>query len=426
MSTTPMGSPDTGFLVGDVIMDMRSAGPDPPQVLGTPVFITAVSAGGGTLAAGTYYLVVTALNAWGESAASNELSVTLAVPGSINITFLIPFGSNGNFKLYIGGSSGMENGYVGFTASGTPGTFSLTSLAGAIAGAPPARSTSWLPDTDGGFVSASLAYRWLNESLRTISKMAGGVQDVTGIASISGQRRYQVNGQWLKFDHCFYDGWEMDQGTKAEVFYNRNITANIAISILADARSDKTRVELYWTPSRTSGVATTGATLNSGDLNVTLVAPAVGWLLGDGYAQVGSEIISYSAITATQLQNISRGWGGTSTPASLASPASVNELNIMLFGYRQPSTYPVGSSASVVNVPGEWQTALNLYMLAKFRAAEQEMQESQVLAKQAEAYVKENCMTNRQLVGPRQCRIWDDRGIRGVVPGGLTGGIIIP
>ena len=98
----------------------------------------------------------------------------------------------------------------------------------------------------------------------------------------------------------------------------------------------------------------------------------------------------------------------------------------MLFGYRHPSRFPVGTSAQNAGVPSEWQPALNMFMLAKYRNAEQSYQEASALMKQAEAYVKANCRTNRQVLGPRQCRVWDDRGIRGLVPGGLSGGIIIP
>ncbi len=211
----------------------------------------------------------------------------------------------------------------------------------------------------------------------------------------------------------------------AETFRNRNLTANITISLMVDAQSDTTRIELYWTPGRTSGSTTTNATLNAGDLNVGINA-ATGWLLADGLVQVGAEILSYSAITATQLQNVIRGWNGTVTPATLATGATVKELNIELLGYRMPAVYSVGNSAMNLGVPPGWEPFLKDYMVGLFREAEQERQEAQSLKDGAVKALESWAKSNKPVAGPRQCRMYGDYGIRGLVPGGLTGGIIIP
>jgi hypothetical protein len=412
--------------LGDLILSIRELGPDPCQSMPAPRFLTATAIvdGSGALANNTYYLVITNQNAWGESIPSTEIAVTLT--GGQNAIVLTQNGSPGanvNGKVYVGFASG---NYVE-SVVGTVGTgsFTLRSLASATPGGPPARSSAYFPDTDGGFATVSTMYRWINESLKALARVTGGIQDSCGVASVSGQRRYVAPGQWLRFDQCFYDGWELDLGNKAETFRNRNLTANISISLMVDAQSDTTRIELYWTPSRTSGSTTTNGILLATDSNVAINAPT-GWLLADGFAQVGSEIISYSAQTPTQLTNIIRGWNGTTIPSTLASGASVNELNIELTGYRMPSTYSVGQSLVTLGVPPGWEPFLKNYILGFFRDAEQERQEAQGLMKQAtdglEAWVK----SNKPVAGPRQCRMYGDYGIRGLVPGGLTGGIIIP
>lgn len=412
--------------VGDIIISTRDQGPDPCQTTQPPQLfaLTAAVAASGTLINDTYTIQLTALTNWGESLPSAPLSVALTGSNNaISISLSGPVGSNGTLRIYVTSLTQPSSGFLAVVNPSNP--YILLSNLNLTPGTPSTQSRSYLPDSDGGFASAYTIYRWLNESLKAMARVTNGIQDVCGIASVSGQRRYVAPGQWLRFDQCFYDGWELDLGNKAETFRNRNLTANISISLMVDAQSDTTRIELYWTPSRTSGTSTTSGTLNATDANVAINAPT-GWLLQDGFAQVGSEIISYSAQTPTQLQNIIRGWNGSVTPSTLTAPANVSELNIELNGYRMPATYSVGQSASTLGVPPGWEPFLKQYMLGMFRDAEQERQEASDLMKQATTGLESWVKSNKPVAGPRQCRMYGDYGIRGLVPGGLTGGIIIP
>src|SRR5437660_1761288 len=234
------------------------------------------------------------LTAWGETTVFPEQSFTIggglnSVSASVNI-----FQGAISVRIYYGSAAGQEFQYEQFSVVSNPVIGTLANIP--ISGAPPVRNSAFLPDTDGGFVSSYTMFRWLNDALKAAARITGGIQDTCGIASVSGMRRYVSPGQWLRFDQCFYDGWELDLGNKAETFRNRNLTANIAISLMVDAQSDTTRIELYWTPSRTSGKTTTSGTLLANDQNVN-INPATGWLLADGFVQVGAEIMSYSAIT---------------------------------------------------------------------------------------------------------------------------------
>lgn len=78
-----------------------------PPVANTPT----TSTSGGTLAAGTYYYVVSTLNAAGESARSNEVSVVTSGSTSSNtITWAAVPGATG-YRIYRGTAAGGENVY---------------------------------------------------------------------------------------------------------------------------------------------------------------------------------------------------------------------------------------------------------------------------------------------------------------------------
>lgn len=415
------------MLLGDLIMNVRSLGPDPPQVGIAPTLTSLVPAVGGTLTAGTYYIVLTAVNNWGETVASVEQSVVLAGPNNaITVNYSATPGLTG-IRVYVGFTAGQELSYIPFSTTAS-GAVTLTTIGTLVAGSPPVNSSFSYPDADGGFVSAATMYRWLNDALKAASRITGGIQDACGVASVSGNRRYTIPGQWLKLNQCFYDGWELDLGNKAETFRNRNLTANISISLMVDAQSDTTRMELYWTPSRTSGTALISAPILASDVTIP-IGGVSGWLLEDGYALLSdgtnSEIVTYSAQTGSALTGAIRGWAGTQ-PFAFAATATVTELNIELNGYRMPYVYSVGQSGVVLGVPPGWEPFLKDYLLGTFREAEQESQEAQGLkdraAKGLEAWVK----SNKPVAGPRQMRMYGDYGLRGTVPGGLTGPLIIP
>jgi len=424
-------------LVGDLIMNVRALGPDNPSVIAAPTILSATDSGplpppGGFLSTGTYRLVCCWLTSWGVSLPSSESTVAVTNSGiSVQVADAGAGGTPDSIiglRVYLtqpGGASGTETQFVDVTGSDfTTGNTALVRQATNV-GTPPVRSSAYLPDTDGSFVSASTMYRWLNDALQSAARITNGIQDTCGISSISGMRRYTAPGQWLRFDQCFYDGWELDLGNKAETFRNRNLTANIAISLMVDAQSNTTRIELYWTPSRTAGSTTTSGTLLATDTQVS-INPPTGWLLQDGFAQVGDEILSYSAQTSSQLRNVIRGWSGTRVPASLLSGNTVSELNIELNGYRMPATYSVGDASLTLGVPPGWEPFLEDLMLGSFRMAEQETEEGRSLQSNAAKGLESWAKSNKPVAGPRQMRMYGDYGLRGTVPGGLTGPIIIP
>lgn len=109
-----------------------------PAALSAPVQSVPTTTSGGSLAAGTYYYVITALNAEGETTASNEKSIAVAVNGEVLLSWAAVTGATG-YRVYRGTGAGAENVYY---APGNQTTYTDTGAVSS-AGSPPAfNSTS--------------------------------------------------------------------------------------------------------------------------------------------------------------------------------------------------------------------------------------------------------------------------------------------
>lgn len=111
------------------------------SALAAPVQAAAATAtAGGTIAAGTYFYVVTAINARGETLVSNEKSqVTTGAASTVTVNWAQVPGATG-YRVYRGTASGAQNR---FYAVGAVGTYTDTE-AGSTAGLPPAANTTGL------------------------------------------------------------------------------------------------------------------------------------------------------------------------------------------------------------------------------------------------------------------------------------------
>jgi hypothetical protein len=106
----------------------------------------------------------------------------------------------------------------------------------------------------------------------------------------------------------------------------------------------------------------------------------------------------------------------------------VTELNLMVSGYRVPSStsYFPGQAATPLYLPPGWDEALVNYLLYRFRKAEQDEQGAAANLKEAEGKLS-SLGANRIIAGPRQIQPYGGIGpetARGY--GGAFGGVIIP
>ena len=411
------------MLVGDLIQSVREAMTDQPQVMSVPQLanVTGTTLTGGNLPVATYFLEVTAINQWGETASSVEYPV--AVGGGQNaISFEIVGvpGHIGTFRVYFGFSSGQENSYQLYTGIFS-GTQSILNFPG-LAGAPPSRNTAYLPDTDGDAVSAYAMFRWINDALKMSSQICGGLLDYGGVGSVAGAPQYIVPGLWKRITDMWYDGYPLAMDTNGNYFRRNAITASVLSSVSCSTFNNQMMIEVWPQPSRSAALTTLASDLFVGQLTANLVSTA-NFVLTNGFVKIGTEICSYSGLAGNVLANLQRGLGGTTQELQPAG-SFVQELNFFWSGFReyQPNFQP-GDSALVVPVPVGWETILFEYGLSRMKLAEQNVGDYSKLNDSFKKQMSDWYRSNKVTVGPRQ--IGDQTSGLEVLPN-LGGGWTVP
>jgi hypothetical protein len=418
MATTPLAL-FSGSLIGDVLIQARETVPDMPATLPAPVAAATVTTPGtGTLSAGTYFVEVTQWNQWGETLPSTESSIlTVLATNGIQITSALMVGAT-KIRAYltpVNGASGTESQYVESTVS------PFTILANPVlAGAPPVRGTAWLPDSDGGFISAGAIYRWLNAGLELIARGTGGFQDYSAIGSTINQPLYQIPGTWNSITSIWYDGYWM-QGGDAGTFWRRNsITSQVLSQAHISVSYGKVILEVYPQPARTSLSTTLAVNMAATDTSCTLTSAA--FTLPFGFVSIGSEIMAYATINGNVLTGLIRGLGGTGAIAHTATEVAV-ECNIAWMGKRQSSqTYSPGQSTLVLPITSGWDQLLVQYISGRAKIVEHDMQSMQAFNSDMEKAVKSWAQTNKGVVKRRQ--VGGPSG-PGVYYPDIAGGILI-
>lgn len=410
--------------VGDIIMGFRELATDLPSTLAPPSsFALTPTIGSNPLADAVYYFVFTLVNQWGETIASSESSAT-TTGGNQNIVITQGTGpaitSGLSVRAYVSTLQGQEAGYFAITSF----PFTYDSTVTPISQPVPSRNTAYLPDSDGQALGAYAAYRWLNAGLHAAASFAGGgIPDFGAVGTASGNPLYQLPGYWKKLDTAWYDGYPLYLARKNDVFRKSPVPGTVGALLVYQA-SDRLIVECWPQPSRTSGQTTLASPISASATSATLTS-AASFALGFGLVQIGTEIMEYSSISGNTLGALTRGMSGTVPTAQLAG-ASVTELNLMVSGYRVPSSYAVGSSGSNLTLPPGWVDALKDYMLHRFREAEQDGAEASRLLKQFNEKMQ-TLRTNKIIAGPRQIQANAGRGAETMVGlGSPFGGIIVP
>lgn len=375
--------------------------PDLPRTLPPPTGLAAVviGAGGSTLPAGTYSVVFTFTNQWGETTASAAVTgLVVGVNQGIQVTapaFATNPAATGR-RVYFAQTGQpyvqfQASTFVPFTISspGTPGT-------------PPTRNTSFYPDSDGPFLSAYTLYDWLNDGLTVAAYVCKGIPDIAGIQMVSGQGFYTMPGMWDKLEDVWYDGFPVALDARSGAFY-RNVLSGITFIAILQTNSDRQILELQPQPSRAGGASQLALPMAISDTTAALLSSAT-FGLPLGMAQIGTEIVSYGRISAfSELLGCSRGLGGTQQQAWIAGTA-VTELNFRFGGLRlnQQVTYTPGMSGVTLQVPPAWKPALIDYIVGKFREGEQNPQSAGESLKKFTAFLKDHSRGTKQTAGPRQ------------------------
>jgi hypothetical protein len=411
-------------LIGDIIVSARELIPDMPQVLPPPsAAVSVVASIGSTLPAGTYFVVVTQRNQWGEATGAESTQQTVGANQGIQIVSAIVPGAT-TLRAYLtltNGAAGTEQQYVESTVS--PFIISTPPVLAAI---PPTRNTAWLPDTNGRLFSAGTLYRWLNEGLRRLSRKVGGIQDYTGVGTVVGQPLYSMVGEWSKIEAVWYDGFPLGLGNQSGFFRRNTIQSSVLAACAVSIRTNQLVIELFYQPARTAGVSTLSAPMQPADIVAAVTSLANFQSFGPPmFALIGSEIVALSAISSSSLTGLIRGVGGT-TPSAWPAGTAVQELNVPLLGKRlHTQQYAPINAANLLPLPMGWDTILPTYMLSRSRDSEQDVQGATKYLKDFDDACMEFLRANRQIAGPTQVGM-GERGAE-TVPGfgSSLGGVIL-
>jgi hypothetical protein len=178
------------------------------EVLPAPVqSALATAASGGTILAGTYRYIVTAINANGQTGASNEQTITTTGSTStVTVSWAAVPGATG-YKLYktaAGGAAGTELLYktVGVV------TTDIDTAPGTPTGAFPTANTATTPNTYAAptkffrFRSESLAYKQATQWRRTIGLSVDNQGAIPGNVNTEGEISMEAMHDVVPYFHC--------------------------------------------------------------------------------------------------------------------------------------------------------------------------------------------------------------------------------
>jgi hypothetical protein len=420
------------LLVGDIIEKVRTLVVDQPQVYAPPINVVAtpVNVGGGVVLPGTYTVVLTVVNNWGESTGTAPLTVTVAAgQNDIQIAF-DTFSPNTHIHVYLtpaGSNLAAIFDYPNpFASNSFPGvTFYLVNIFQGVAmgnGNPPQFNSAYLPDTDGSTFSAGYLFKLLNEALHQASQETGGLKDYSGMPTIANNPFYVLQGQWPAINDLWYNGYWMQGGDRGWFFRRNTITSQILTTASMSIMDNRSILEIYPQPDRTAGTTTLVNAMGATDTSC-LVVNAAFVLLPFGFIQIDSEIMGYYGLNGNTLQLSPRGIGGNPATTHLAG-ATVTELNLFFAGKRIFRTaYTPGQSATVLPVPDGWSSILEDYIMYRIRQAEQEEEKAQAYYKSFIEKTHGYAASNKQPMKRRQIGMASAPQSYFVTP---TGGLILP
>jgi hypothetical protein len=376
-------------LIGDPIVRMRAAGPDPCGVLPPPPDTQIVADNpGGSLPVGFIYVVTTWRTPWGETMPSLEHAVQLTdFSHSVVITYTTVPGATA-MRAYFGTSASAEAQFVEFDLSNVlAGTAMSSFITGAgQPGLPPRKSSAYLPDTDGIFVDANLAFSWLTQALKQMVVQLGGIPDITGVAWPSQQAWARLPNRFVELTNIWWSGWWQCSGSQEYTWLQSPVQAvpgyatpwssagSDLIGLWPQPGSGPATTKLILNTGPTSLDATDGVpAMNAQDTSFAVTRGSLAAFKSPGLVMIDNEIMGVSVPDSTNsiYQGVIRGLGGT-LPAQHNVGATVTQLIVMITGKRTTGEFVSGMSYSPLQLPVGWDVPIDEYLIGKFREKEQE------------------------------------------------------
>jgi len=328
------------------------------------------------------FVQASALNPWGETTPTGEVSVTTIADESAILAEITVGPGATAIRLYFGLTTGGETQYVQFPVPGA-GTYGLVisgpTPIGAYPGTPPVQNSAWLPDTDGSAISAAQAYAFLNDGLTELTEAAGGILDSTGMQGIAQNMYYVVPGKWYEITEIRWDNWPGFAAKRNEVFY-RIVLSGVPTLFTEEGRTSKQIIGAWPAPGADGNTTTLiggaggeGSPLNPTDQTM-IIASGLNFTVQQRVL-IDNELILYGQVNqnpdgTTTLAGLIRGVGGTRAAAHAVN-ATVTELKITVVGYRYPTPYLVGDGAVTLDIPPAWEMPIRQYMRYRYLSLEQ-------------------------------------------------------
>jgi hypothetical protein len=363
--------------VGDPIVRMRALGPDPCGVLPVPTGVSLAAAAGGVLPAQTVYVVQTWTTPWGETSGSAEQTIDLSVGNQtvVATSTLIP----GVIKarLYIGTQPGQQSQFQELDVSLlAPGATVVITVDGTMTtpSRAPQVNRAYVPDSDGTFVPASLAFSWLNQALRQMIVNLGGIADISGVAWPSGAAWQALNNRWTEIENLWWQGWWQVRGDQAYTWLQSPVQS-VPGYFTPWSTAGQDIIGLW--PQPGAGPPTTALAANMGinDTSFTCTTGSLSSFNAPGLCQIDEEMILVSTQDQTDsiFQGCLRGIGGT-VAAPHAIGATVTQLIVMFTGKRLAPEFVPGAAYAGLALPAGWDAPLDIFLVSKFREKEQDSQ----------------------------------------------------
>lgn len=407
-------------LIGDVIMAAREQFPDIPQTIPAPAIFSATAGSGGTLGAGNYYVVATAVNQWGETLPSAQSGpVTVGANGILTVVCTISQGTTA-IRVYAGTTTGVYTFYQVASSStvvlGATGNVSYP-------GTPPSFNSAFNPDSDGSSIGAYTMYRWLNDALTELSRIAGGILDMTGVQAQLNQADYVIPSTptpWIRFTDVWFDGYYA-QDFKRRNQWRRQFISALTFYWSVEQVNRQIVLNFYPSPNRAGTTTTLASGIASTDSTIPLASIPTG-LMSPGMVHIDTETIIFSSTSGTNLTGCIRGMGGTLAFAH-NSGATVTEYNLVLAGFRQPPNYSPGVATNDLLIPVGWEVPVNNFLLARYRNYEQNPAEAKQYYAQFIEEARRIAFDSRQF--PASGTIGGPASFLTLYPGGPFG-VIVP
>jgi hypothetical protein len=337
----------------------------------------------------TVFCVATALNQWGETTPTGEVSQLLN-GGTRNLNAEITVGPGTTaIRLYFGTGAGLQNQYVEIPVAPTSvlgssaGTYLINipipNPASASPGTPPVQNNAWLPDTDGSAISAAQLYGWLNDGLTELTELAGGILDSTGMQGMTENMYYIVPGKWYEITEIRWQNWPGFAAKRNEIFY-RIILSGVPTLFTEEGRAGRQIIGSWPAPGASGnqtqllgGAGGLGTPLQKDDTSM-IVANALNFTVQQRLL-IEKEVILFGQIDQNPngtytISGLIRNVGLT-RPAQHLPGVAVTELQITVVGYRYPCPYMVGDSAQPLDIPPGWETPIRQYMRYRYLSLEQ-------------------------------------------------------